>query len=107
MSATSVAFISSATIAFASTTRIFELLALAPSVQDVADAQVLPKARGEIVLEGLWFQYPTGEAVIAPRLPLGGVKPPLPGASETSKGQPRLTSTLSIRSPSRSITSNR
>ena len=49
---------------FASTTRIFELLALEPSVQDLPEAKVLPKSRGEIYFEDVFFQYPTGEAVL-------------------------------------------
>ena len=49
---------------FASTTRIFELLALEPSVRDVPDAKMLAKVRGDILVEGLWFQYPTGESVL-------------------------------------------
>ena len=49
---------------FASTTRIFELLALEPSVRDLPEAKVLPKSRGEIYFEDVFFQYPTGEAVL-------------------------------------------
>ncbi len=49
---------------FASTTRIFELLALEPSVRDLPEAKVLPKSRGEIYFEDVWFQYPTGESVL-------------------------------------------
>ena len=49
---------------FASTTRIFELLALEPSVKDAPDAKPLAKVRGDLKLEGLWFQYPTGESVL-------------------------------------------
>ncbi len=49
---------------FASTTRIFELLALEPSVRDLPDARPLVKVRGDIKIEGLWFQYPTGESVL-------------------------------------------
>ncbi len=49
---------------FASTSRIFELLELEPSVKDLPDAKVLPKSRGEIYFEDVWFQYPTGESVL-------------------------------------------
>ena len=49
---------------FASTTRIFELLALEPSVKDLPGAKVLPKSRGEIYFEDVFFQYPTGETVL-------------------------------------------
>jgi subfamily B ATP-binding cassette protein MsbA len=49
---------------FASTSRIFELLALEPSVKDLPDAKVLPKSRGEIYFEDVFFQYPTGESVL-------------------------------------------
>ena len=49
---------------FASTTRIFELLALEPSVRDLPEAKVLPKSCGEIYFEDVFFQYPTGESVL-------------------------------------------
>lgn len=49
---------------FASTSRIFEMLALEPSVKDEPDAKVLPKSRGEIHFEDVFFQYPTSEAVL-------------------------------------------
>ncbi len=49
---------------FASTSRIFELLALDPSVKDAPDAKPLAKVRGDLKLEGIWFQYPTGESVL-------------------------------------------
>ncbi len=41
----------------ASTTRIFELMALEPSVQDAQGATMLERGRGEITFDGLTFGY--------------------------------------------------
>ena len=49
---------------FASTSRIFELMALEPTIQDAPDARTLVKGRGEIRFENLWFSYPGTAAVL-------------------------------------------
>jgi ATP-binding cassette, subfamily B, multidrug efflux pump len=41
----------------AASERIFELLDLAPEVQDAPDARVLPAVRGHVVFENVWFGY--------------------------------------------------
>ena len=49
---------------FASTSRIFELLALEPSIKDLPDAKLLPNGPTAIRFEDVYFEYRPGEPVL-------------------------------------------